>query len=337
MNLKKVYIIAEAGVNHNGSYENAKKLLLAAKNCGADAIKFQTFIPENVVTKKLSLASYQKKNKNKKITTMLGMIKNLNLSFGEQKKLYYLAKKKKIDFISSAFDMESLDFLINKLNLNILKIPSGEITNYPYLKEISKKNIKVILSTGMSDLNDIKQAINVLSSGKLKKKNISILHCNTAYPTPFVDVNLRVLPRLKNIFHSPIGYSDHTLGTEISLAAVCFGAKIIEKHFTLNKKLRGPDHQASLDLVEFKFLVKSIRNIEKAFGHHIKKPTKSEFKNIRFVRKYVVAKKLIKKGEVFSNYNLAVKRSGGGLSPMIWEKLLGKKSKFIFKKDEKIK
>jgi N,N'-diacetyllegionaminate synthase len=337
MDLKKTYIIAEAGVNHNGSYAKAKKLLIAAKDSGADAIKFQTFIPDEVVTKKLSLASYQKTSNTTKQKTMLSMIKKLHLNFHQQKKLYKLANKKKIDFISSAFDQKSLDFLCNDLKLNIIKIPSGEITNYPYLKEISKRNRKVILSTGLSNLNEIKQALNVLSSNKLQRRNISILHCNTAYPTPLEDVNLKVLRKLKKIFNLPIGYSDHTLGIEVSLAAVSIGAKIIEKHFTLNKNFKGPDHKASLDVNELKVMIKSIRNIEKSFGSDEKKLTKSESKNIRYVRKFIVAKKTIKKGDRFSTNNLTIKRSGGGISPMLWKKLLGKKSKFNFKKDEKIK
>ena len=308
MDIKKTYIIAEAGVNHNGSYAIAKKLLFAAKKSGADAIKFQTFIPENVVTKKLNLAKYQRNNKNKKEKKMLNMIKGLYLNFNEQKKLYNLAKKLNIDFISSAFDQKSLRFLCNDLDLDIIKIPSGEITNYPYLKEISKKNKKVILSTGLSNINEIKQAINILTSSKLKKKNISILHCNTAYPTPFDDVNLNVIPKLRKIFQLPIGYSDHTLGIEVSLAAVSVGAKIIEKHFTLDKKLKGPDHKASLNIDELNSLVKSIRNIEKSFGVEEKKITKSEKRNMRYVRKFIVARQKIKKGEKFSNENLTTKR-----------------------------
>ncbi len=337
MDLKKTYIIAEAGVNHNGSFSIAKKLLMAAKKSGANAIKFQTFIPENVVTKNLGLAAYQRNGKNNRKKKMLDMIKKLYLNFDDQKKLHKLAKQIKIDYISSAFDIESLKFLCNKLNLKIIKIPSGEITNYPYLQEISKKNIKVILSTGLSNLKEIKQAIKILTSSKLQRKNISILHCNTAYPTPLEDVNLKVISNLKKVFKLPVGFSDHTLGIEVSLAAVSIGAKIIEKHFTLNKKLKGPDHKASLSVDELKSLVVNVRNIEKAAGYEKKKITKSEKHNLRFVRKFIVAKKKIKKGEKFSEHNVTTKRSGGGMSAIFWKKIMGKTSNFNFKKDEKIK
>ena len=336
MNWQKTYIIAEAGINHNGDFEIAKKLLSAAKSCGADAIKFQAFVPDALVTNKLNLANYQKINLTKKIK-MLDMIKKYELSFSKQKKLFNIAKKKRIDFISSAFDLKSLEFLISDLKINILKIPSGEITNFPYLKRISKVNRKVILSTGMSNLEEINDALKVLLSSKLKKKNLSILHCNTAYPTPIIDVNLKALKTIKKKFNLTTGYSDHTLGIEVSLAAVCLGAKIIEKHFTLNKHQQGPDHKASLDLKEFRSLVSSIRKIEASFGSNIKKITSSEKKNIKFVRKIIVAKKDIKKGELFSSENLTTKRAGYGLSPMIWNKIISKKSKHNFKKDEKIK
>ncbi len=336
MDLKKTYIIAEAGVNHNGSYSIAKKLIIAAKKSGANAIKFQTFIPENVVTKDIYLASYQRNAKNKK-EKMLNMVKKLYLNFNDQKQLYKLAKKIKIDFISSAFDIDSLKFLYYDLNLKVIKIPSGEITNYPYLQEISKKNTKVILSTGLSNLKEVKQAIKILTSGKLQRKNISILHCNTAYPTPLEDVNLKVILNFKKIFRLPIGFSDHTLGIETSLAAVSMGAKIIEKHFTLNKKMKGPDHKASINVDELKSLVTNIRNIEKAIGEEKKKMTKSESINLKFVRKFIVAKEIIKKGEKFSSQNITTKRSGGGLSAIFWNKIIGKTSKFNYKKDEKIK
>lgn len=337
MDLKRTYIIAEAGINHNGNLSIAKKLIIAAKNSGADAIKFQTFIPEDVVTKDLNLASYQSTNKHKKKEKMFDMIRKLFLNFNEQKQLLKLAKKKNIDFISSAFDLASLKFLYNDLNLKTIKIPSGEITNFPYLKEIAKKNTKVILSTGLSNLDEIKRAVSILTSNKLKRKNIAILHCNTAYPTPFDDVNLNVIKKFTKIFKLPIGYSDHTLGTEASVAAVAIGAKIIEKHFTLNKKMTGPDHKASLNVDELKSLVKQIRNVEKTLGNENKKITKSESINKKFVRKYIVAKKRIKKGETFSIKNITTKRSGGGLSAILWKKIIGKKSKFDFKKDEKIK
>ena len=268
---------------------------------------------------------------------MVDMIKNYALSFKSQKKLFKIAKKKKIDFISSAFDLESLDFLINDLKLKILKIPSGEITNYPYLKRLSKINRKIILSTGMSNMSEIKQALKVLLSGKLKRKNISILHCNTDYPTHMKDVNLNALLSMKKDLKLNIGYSDHTIGTEVSIAAVCLGAKIIEKHITLNKLDKGPDHKSSLSINELKSLISAIRNIEKSFGSNIKQVSPSEKKNIKFARKVLVAKKFIKKGEKFSTSNVTTKRAGKGLSPMNWNKYISKKSKKNFRVDEKIK
>ena len=336
MDLKKTYIIAEAGINHNGNFNTAKKLITEAKLSGANAIKFQTFLPDAVATKALGMASYQKRNLKKKIK-MVDMIKNYALSLKYQKKFYKFEKKKKIDFISSAFDLESLDFLINDLKLKILKIPSGEITNYPYLKRLSKINKKIILSTGMSNMNEIKQALKVLLSGKLKRKNISILHCNTDYPTPMKDVNLNAILSMKRDLKLNIGYSDHTIGTEVSIAAVCLGAKIIEKHITLNKLDKGPDHKSSLSINELKSLISAIRNIEKSFGSDIKKVSPSEKKNIKFARKVLVAKKFIKKGEKFSISNITTKRAGKGLSPMNWNKYISKKSTKNFREDEKIK
>ena len=336
MDLKKTYIIAEAGINHNGNINIAKKLITEAKLSGANAIKFQTFLPDAVATKALGMASYQKRNLKKKIK-MVDMIKDYALSFKSQKKLFKFAKKKKIDFISSAFDLKSLDFLINDLKLKILKIPSGEITNYPYLKRLSKINKKIILSTGMSNMNEIKQALKVLLSGKLKRKNISILHCNTDYPTPIKDVNLNAMLSMKRDLKLNIGYSDHTIGTEVSIAAVCLGAKIIEKHITLNKLDKGPDHKSSLSINELKSLISAIRNIEKSFGSDIKKVSPSEKRNIKFARKVLVAKKFIKKGEKFSIRNITTKRAGKGLSPMNWNKFISKKSTKNFRKDEKIK
>ena len=337
MFLKKTYIIAEVGINHNGNFDNAKKLILAAKKCGASAVKFQIYIPEEVVTNELKMATYQKKNLRSKKLKMIDMIKKYELSQLQHKKLFLFAKKNKIDFISSAFDLNSLEFLIRDLNLKIIKIPSGEITNYPYLKIIAKTKKKVILSTGMSNIKEIKQAVKVLTSEKLPRKNLYILHCNTAYPTPYKDVNLNVINQLKKDLKLPIGYSDHSLGVEVSVAAVSLGAIIIEKHFTLNKNWEGPDQKSSLDIKEFENLVKSIRNIEESLGSKIKKITKSEKKNLFYARKSIVAKKNILKGEKYSNENLTIKRPAGGLSPMIWKKLLNKKAKFNFNKNDKIR
>ena len=259
MYLKKTYIIAEAGINHKGNFVIAKKFIRTAKDCGADAVKFQSFDPKEVVTKNLSLAGYQKRNlKNKKLK-MLEMISKYSLSKKEQIKLFKYAKKVKIDFISSAFDSDSLDFLINELKIKILKIPSGEITNFPYLQKIASTKRKIILSTGMSNLKEIKQALSILESKGLKRDNITVLHCNTAYPTPVSDVNLNVLNKIKNQLNVRVGYSDHTLGIEISIAAVALGAEVIEKHFTLNKSWDGPDQKSSLNALELKNMILSIK------------------------------------------------------------------------------
>mgnify|MGYP001204252474 CR=1 FL=1 len=336
MYLKKTYIIAEAGINHKGKFTIAKKFIRVAKDCGADAVKFQSFIPSAVVTKNLSLADYQKKNlKNDKLN-MLDMISKYSLTQKEQLKLSLYAKRINIDFISSAFDLNSLEFLINKLKIKILKIPSGEITNFPYLKKIASSKKKIILSTGMSNLKEIKQALKVLQSKGLKRKNITVLHCNTAYPTPVSDVNLNVLSKIKKELNIKVGYSDHTLGTEVSIAAVALGADVIEKHFTLNQTWDGPDQKSSLNIIELKNMISSIRNIEKAMGSSVKKITKSEQKNIFFARKSIVAKKNILRGERFSSDNLTIKRPGNGISPMFWMRVIKKKSKKNFKIDEQI-
>ncbi len=332
----QTYIIAEAGINHNGSFMIAKKLIYAAKKCGADAIKFQSFNPDKVVTKKLKLANYQKKNLGSKSKSMLEMIKKLKLTQKDHFKLLKIAKKNKIDFISSAFDLESLDFLIKKLKLKILKIPSGEINNFQYLKRISKTKKKIILSTGMSNINEINQALKILTSNGLNRSNIVILHCNTAYPTPYKDINLYVLNEFKRRFKKRFGLSDHSLGIEVPIAAAALDAKVIEKHFTLNKKFKGPDHKASLEPVEFKQMVKSIRNIDAAKGTRVKKITSSEKQNIFFARKSIVAKIPIKKGQKFSQKNLTVKRPGTGMSPMLWPKIINKKAKRNYRQDEQI-
>ena len=332
----QTYIIAEAGINHNGSFMIAKKLIYAAKKCGADAIKFQSFNPDKVVTKKLKLANYQKKNLGSKSKSMLDMIKKLKLTQKDHFKLLKIAKKNKIDFISSAFDLESLDFLIKKLKLKILKIPSGEINNFQYLKRISKTKKKIILSTGMSNINEINQALKILTSNGLNRSNIVILHCNTAYPTPYKDINLYVLNEFKRRFKKRFGLSDHSLGIEVPIAAAALDAKVIEKHFTLNKKFKGPDHKASLEPVEFKQMVKSIRNIDAAKGTRVKKITSSEKQNIFFSRKSIVAKIPIKKGQKFSQKNLTVKRPGTGMSPMLWPKIINKKAKRNYRQDEQI-
>tara|TARA_B100001123_G_C15288292_1_gene1016453 strand:+ start:328 stop:1338 length:1011 start_codon:yes stop_codon:yes gene_type:complete len=334
--LKKTFIIAEAGINHNGDLNIAKKMIKTAKKCGVDAIKFQSYESESLVTKNLSLAKYQKKGE-KKNYKMINMLKKYELSKNDQIKLCKYCKKLKIIFMSSAFDMRSLSFLIKNLNLKILKIPSGEITNLPYLIFAAKSKKKIILSTGMSNMKEIKEAVTVLIKNGLPKKNLKILHCNTAYPTPHENVNLNVIKKLKSFFKVDVGYSDHTKDIEISLAAVAIGAQVIEKHFTLNKKWFGPDHASSLDPNELTNLVKFIRNIEIAKGSFVKKITTSEKQNIFFSRKSLVALRNIKKGEKFTELNMTVKRPGKGISPMNWFNVINKQSKKNFKKDDLIK
>ena len=268
MHMKKTYIIAEIGVNHNGKYHLAKRLISKAKRCGADAVKFQTFIPSEVVTQNLNLAKYQKKNLRKNMK-MIDLIKSFELSKEDHIKLLEFSKKLKIDFISSAFDISSLKFLIGTLKLKTLKIPSGEITNLPYLIEAAKSKKKIILSTGMSNLSEIRKTLKIIMKYGLPRSNITILHCNTEYPTPFEDVNLNVLKDLKKKFKVKIGYSDHTLGTEVAVAAVALGATIIEKHFTLDTSAKGPDHALSADSTTFKKMVNKIREMEQILGPKI--------------------------------------------------------------------
>ncbi len=330
-----VFIIAEAGVNHNGSISIAKRLIDIAAKAGADAVKFQTFKTENLVTKKAKKANYQKKNSNK-YQSQFHMLKKLELTPLMHKRLLSYSKKKNILFLSSPFDLSSIDFL-NNLKLKIFKIPSGEITNLPYLKKIGGLNKKIILSTGMSNMNEIKNAINILVKSGTKKKNITVLHANTEYPTPIRDVNLRSMLSIGKILNVNFGYSDHTLGFEVSVAAVALGASCIEKHFTLNSNMRGPDHRASLEPKELTKMINAIRNIEIALGSSIKRPSKSEIANIKIVRKSLVASQDIKKGEIFTEQNLTTKRPGTGLSPFKIIKFLGKRSLKNYKKDQQIK
>lgn len=331
--MKRVFIIAEAGVNHNGSLDNAKKLIDVAAASGADAVKFQTFKTENMVCKNVSKADYQLKSTDKK-ESQYEMLKKLELDFNEYKQLKEYCSKKDIMFLSTPFDLDSIQ-LLNQLQIPIFKIPSGEITNYPYLKQIGLSKKEVILSTGMSTLDEIKEAIQVLKEYGTTK--ISILHCNTEYPTPMDDVNLNIIPAMQKNFKVPIGYSDHTNGIEIPIAAVALGAEIIEKHFTLDKNMDGPDHRASLEPHELKNMVTAIRNIEMALGTCEKTPTLSEMKNLQATRKTIVAKSEIKAGDIFTEENLTTKRAGLGLSPMEWNNIIGKISKYDFKIDEMIK
>ena len=316
-----VFIIAEAGVNHNGSVDLAKQLIDVASDSGANAVKFQTFKAENLVVKNTQKAEYQKQTTNAS-ESQFNMIKRLELDVETHKELIAYCQEKNIIFLSTPFDHDSIN-LLNDLNLQIFKIPSGEITNLPYLRHIGKLNKEVILSTGMSSLQEVEDALTVLISAGTKKNNITVLHANTMYPTPMGDVNLNAMLTIQKELGVAVGYSDHTLGVEVDIAAVAMGASIIEKHFTLDKTMDGPDHKASLEPEELKSMVASIRNIEKAMGNSEKKPSPSESINIEVVRKSIVASQDIEKGEVLTERNIAVKRPGGGISPMKWDSVIG--------------
>lgn len=328
-------IIAEAGVNHNGSLELAHKLIDAAKNAGVDYVKFQTSKrSENVTSRFAQLATYQKKNLGEE-GSQLSMLKKIRLEFPDFVTLKEYCIKNGVNFLSTPFDLPAIDFLY-ELGMDYMKIPSGEITNLPYLRKIAKLNIPVILSTGMSTLGEVESALDVLVNSGLSDDKISLLHCNTEYPTPFDDVNLRAMLTLKQCFGLRVGYSDHTKGIEVPIAAVAMGAEIIEKHFTLDRTLPGPDHVASLEPKELKAMVEAIRNIEKAEGNGRKKVTESERKNIAIARKSIIAARDIRSGEVLSECNLTVKRPGTGISPMQWDKVIGTKAIRDFKEDELI-
>ncbi|MBI5789055.1 MAG: N-acetylneuraminate synthase [Candidatus Schekmanbacteria bacterium] len=330
----KIFIIAEAGVNHNGDLAIAKEMIRVAAQTGADAIKFQTFKTDQLVSKTASKADYQKKNSQRN-EFQYEMLKKLELDINAHKELLKLCREKNIAFLSTPFDLESID-LLNNLGLEIFKIPSGEITDFPYLKKIGGLQKKIILSTGMADLSEIKAALNVLTESGTAKDNITILHCNTEYPTPVEDVNLLAMNTIREAFGVNGGYSDHTPGIEISIAAAALGAVVIEKHFTLDRNMEGPDHKASLEPVELKAMVSAIRNIEKALGDGVKKPSPSELKNIPIARKSIVAIRDIKRGEKFSENNIGTKRPGTGLSPMKWNSVLNQTAKRDFKTDEAI-
>lgn len=327
-----VFIIAEAGVNHNGSIELAKKLVDSAKEAGADCVKFQTFISKNIVSKNALKAEYQKKQ-TKTNESQYDMLKKLELSFGEFTVLNNYCKSKDIKFMSTAFDFESIDFL-NSLSMDVWKIPSGDITNLPYLMKIAKLNKSTILSTGMSTMEEIKNAIKILKEHGTKE--LVVLHCTTEYPTPFADVNLKAMLTIKNKLGVKVGYSDHTEGIAVPVAAVALGAVVIEKHFTLDRNMIGPDHKASLEPNELKNMVDSIRSIELSLGDGIKKPAESEKKNMNVARKSIISKVNIKAGELFTEDNITIKRPGDGISPMRWFDVLGKIAPRDFDEDELI-
>jgi len=335
INTNKTFIIAEAGVNHNGSLKKALKLIDVAVAAGANAIKFQTFRAENLATDYAPKAEYQNCILLKK-ETQFQMLKKLEFTELMHKSCFKKSKKKKIIFISSAFDIESLNYL-KKFKLSYFKVPSGEITNIPYLEALGKLGKKIILSTGMSSIYEISNAIKTLTKNGTKRTNITLMQCTSAYPAPYDEINLNTIATLRNTFKLNIGFSDHSLGVQAGIAAVALGAKVIEKHLTLNKKLKGPDHKTSLDPNEFKFMVQSIRIVEKVLGNRIKQITKSERKNIYIARKSIVALTKIKKNERFSNFNITCKRPGTGISPLYFKKLIGRKSKKNFNKNDLIK
>jgi len=329
----KTFIIAEAGINHNGNIGIAKKLINEAKKSGADAIKFQTYITEDLVIENTKKVKYQKIHDNNK--SMFQMLKKTELTFNQFKILKKYCEKKKIIFMSSAFDEKSLRFLAS-LKLKYYKIPSGEINNYPDLKIISKLNKKVLLSTGMSTINEIDKTLFLLKKFGLKKKNTIIMHCNSSYPTSINDANLNIIKTLKQRYQLEVGYSDHTEGVIAPLLAVTLGAKFIEKHFTLSKSLKGPDHFFSLTPSEFTLMVKDIRQVEKLLGRSTKILTQNEIENRTLSRKSIVAKKKIIKGSKFSHLNLTTKRPGNGISPYNWSKIIGKLAKKNYKINDQI-
>lgn len=331
--MKHTLIIAEAGVNHNGSIEMAKQLIDAAAIAGVDYVKFQTFKAEKLVTKDAKQADYQQRNAAD--DSQYSMLKKLELSEAQHEELIAYCMEKGLKFLSTAFDMESVEYL-HSLRLGLWKIPSGEITNYPYLKAIAQYGKPVILSTGMCEMEDVQNAVDVLCKHGLKKEQITVLHCNTEYPTPMQDVNLKAMQEIKDAIGVKVGYSDHTQGIEVPIAAVALGAEVIEKHFTLDRTLPGPDHKASLEPNELKAMVDAIRNIEQALGDGRKHVSESERKNMAIARKSIVAARDINHGEMLTEDNLCVKRPGNGISPMRWEDVIGTCAKRDFKADELI-
>lgn len=334
--MQHTLIIAEAGVNHNGDFELAKQLVEVAAKAGADIVKFQTFKADKIVSKSAKKAIYQERNINDGDDSQYAMLKKLEMPEEWHIELIKYAKEQGIQFLSTGFDHESIDFL-DQLGSPLFKIPSGEITNKPYLRHIASKRKPVILSTGMADIEEIKAALEVLYENGIEKKDVTVLHCNTEYPTPMEDVNLKAMLSIQDIFGIKVGYSDHTQGIEVPIAAVALGASVIEKHFTLDRNLPGPDHKASLEPNELEAMIKAIRNVELAIsGNGIKEPSKSEQKNVTVARKSIVAACQINKGELFTEQNLAIKRPGNGISPMLWDEIIGKTAFKTFNPDDLI-
>lgn len=330
--MNKVFIIAEAGVNHNGSIEIAKKLVDVAALAGADAVKFQTFKADKLVSKQAPKAVYQNET-TEQSETQYEMLKKLELTEKMHVELIRYCKEKEIIFLSTPFDIDSINMLM-ELDVDIIKIPSGEITNLPYLRAVAKQKKQVILSTGMSNLQEVKNAVQILK--QYGADDIKVLHCNTQYPTPIEDVNLKAMVKMGEELKLSYGYSDHTLGIEIPIAAVALGATIIEKHFTLDKTMEGPDHKASLEPKELVAMIQAIRNIEKALGDGVKRVTQSEINNVMIGRKSVVAACRIKKGDVYTEKNITVKRPGMGISPMEWDLIIGNIANRDYEEDEMI-
>ena len=329
---KKIIIIAEIGVNHNGSMKLAKKLIDYAVIAKADYVKFQSYITKNLLIDNSNLAGYQKKSFK---GTQNDLLKKYELSFQQQTELFKYCKYKKIGFLSTPFDNESLNFLKNKVS--IIKVSSGDLDNIPFLKNIAMTKKKIFLSTGMANVNEIKISLNELIKSGADKKKITLLYCHSEYPTSFNNINLNSIIYLKKKFNIRVGFSDHTTGVEASIAAATLGAQVIEKHFTISKKMKGPDHSSSIDFKELEFMIKSIRNIEKGLGKFGKYVSKAEKKNKLSVRKSIVAFKQIKKGTLFTKDNLITKRPGTGISAIKWKKVLGKKARKNFEKNEQIK
>lgn len=334
MKLNKVMIIAEAGVNHNGDYDRAVEMIYAAKKAGADYVKFQTAVPELVISRFAEKAEYQKETTGRE-ESQLEMCRKIHLRLEDYRPLAQLCREVGIGFMSTPFDLVSIDCLA-ELGMDYWKIPSGEITNLPYLRKIASKGGKVIMSTGMAEMAEIEAAMEILVRGGIRREDIALLHCNTQYPTPMRDVNLRAMQSFRRLNPGAVGYSDHTVGIEVPVAAVALGAQIIEKHFTLDKSLPGPDHRASLDPEELTAMVKAIRNIELALGSPNKGVSDSERPNIAVARKSIVAARDISAGETLSEENLTVKRPGNGLSPMLWDAVIGTRATRDFVADELI-
>jgi N,N'-diacetyllegionaminate synthase len=333
--MSSTFVIAEAGVNHNGSFEMAVRMIDEACAAGADAVKFQTFKAERFIAVDAPKAGYQKDTTGPD-ESQFDMVKRLELDEAAHSRLLHYCRDKEIQFLSSPFDLESID-LLDRLGLGLFKIPSGEITNLPYLRKIGALKKRLILSTGMADLREIADALNVLTDAGSPLESITVLHCNTEYPTSFEEVNLKAMLTIQNAFPGiSVGYSDHTLGIEVPIAAVALGAAVIEKHFTLDRNLPGPDHRASLEPRELAAMIKAVRNIERALGTGTKTPSLSERKNLLVARKSIVAAGPIRKGEAFSEKNITVKRPGTGINPMRWDEIIGRKATRPYRKDEPI-